>query len=245
MTRQRNAPPGNETMMLSAAPPAILAPLDAATRTIVRLAGAIASLDEPGMRAYVSDAAAAAPHPWVEEVLLQSYLFAGFPRALNAVREWRRQSQSIAPSDDEGERLDQAAHWRARGEATCRTVYGPFYERLRTNIRMLHPALDAWMIVEGYGKVLSRPALDLGRRELCIVAACAASRQHRQLHSHLHGALHAGVHPPAIEDALDAISELLSADDNARVRLLWARVRPSSASATELEPGNSEAGDVH
>ena len=27
---------------------------------------------------------------WVEELMLQSYLFAGFPRALNAAREWRR-----------------------------------------------------------------------------------------------------------------------------------------------------------
>ena len=54
----------------------------------------------------------------------------------------------------------------ARGEATCAAVYGPFYERLRLNIRALHPALDAWMIVEGYGKVLGRPGLDLARREL-------------------------------------------------------------------------------
>ena len=62
------------------------------------------------------------------------------------------------------------------------------YDRLRENIRHLHPLLDDWMIDEGYGKVLSRPGLDLPRRELCIVAACAATGQDRQLHSHLHGA---------------------------------------------------------
>ena len=62
------------------------------------------------------------------------------------------------------------------------------------------------MIVEGYGKVLSRPALDLARRELCIVAACAASRQERQLHSHLHGALHAGASKAAITDTLGAVA---------------------------------------
>ena len=54
------------------------------------------------------------------------------------------------------------------------------------------------MITEGYGKVLSRPGLDLERRELCIVAACAATEQDRQLHSHLHGALNVGVAPDAI-----------------------------------------------
>ncbi|MEP7346830.1 MAG: carboxymuconolactone decarboxylase family protein [Gemmatimonadaceae bacterium] len=245
MTPQRNAPGRNETMTRPDGASAILAPLDAATRAIVRLAGAVAALDEAGMRPYVSAAVVSAPHLWVEEVLLQSYLFAGFPRALNAMREWRRLSQSPSPLDDEGERLDLANEWRARGEATCRTVYGPFYDRLRTNIRALHPALDAWMIVEGYGKVLSRPGLDLGRRELCIVAACAASRQDRQLHSHLHGALHAGVDPAAIGDALDSIADLLADDDRSRVALLWARVRPSSPSPTDRLDHRDEAGDVH
>ena len=37
--------------------------------------------------------------------MLQSYLFAGFPRALNAAREWRRVSGAPAPADDEGARL--------------------------------------------------------------------------------------------------------------------------------------------
>ena len=43
------------------------------------------------------------------------------------------------------------------------------------NLRVMGSPADAWMIVEGYGKVLSRPQLDLRRRELCIVAACAAA----------------------------------------------------------------------
>ncbi len=247
MTSQRNAPAGNEMMTQSDAPPAIVAPLDAGTRAIVRLAGAVASLDEAEIRSYVGAAAVSAPQLWVEEVLLQSYLFAGFPRALNAMREWRRVSPSAAPlpSDTEGEMLDGVEEWRAQGEATCRTVYGPFYERLRTNIATLHPALDAWMIVEGYGKVLSRPALDLGRRELCIVAACSASRQYRQLHSHLHGALHAGVSSAAIENALDAIGDLLTDDDRSRVTLLWARVRPSNPGATLGPDTRDGTGDVH
>ena len=99
------------------------------------------------------------------------------------------------------------------------------YDRLRENIRALHPLLDEWMIVEGYGKVLSRPALDLPRRELCIVAACAASKQDRQLHSHLHGALNVGVQPDVIEAAIDAIADLLGDAHAHSVRLLWARVK--------------------
>src|SRR5688572_5974255 len=141
-------------------------------RALVRLAAVIAAGSEADIRAELARAQHDVRVEWVEEVILQSYLFAGFPRALNAAREWRRISGRAAPESDEGENFENAARWRTEGETTCATVYGPFYERLRHNIRHLHPALDAWMIVDGYGKVLSRPALDLRRRELCVVAAC-------------------------------------------------------------------------
>jgi 4-carboxymuconolactone decarboxylase len=194
-------------------------------RALVRLAAVIAAGSDADVRAELARAQQDVRVEWVEEVILQSYLFAGFPRTLNAAREWRKVSGRVAPLSDDGERLDRAGEWQQQGEATCAIVYGPFYERLRQNIRALHPALDAWMIVEGYGKVLSRPQLDLARRELCIVAACAASRQDRQLHSHLHGALHAGASETAISETLSAISTLVSPDDATRYRMLWARVQ--------------------
>jgi len=99
------------------------------------------------------------------------------------------------------------------------------YDRLRRNIRKLHPALDDWMIVEGYGKVLSRPGLDLPRRELCIIAACAASEQDRQLHSHLRGALNVGVAPRVIDELIDALFDVVSHERVRSMRLLWARVQ--------------------
>lgn len=80
------------------------------------------------------------------------------------------------------------------------------------------------MIVEGYGKVLSRPALDLKRRELCIVSACAMARQDRQLHSHLYGAMHAGASPAEVAAALDSIADLLGPEDSRRYRQLLARL---------------------
>ena len=198
--------------------------LDDETRELVRLAGVITAGSEPQVRAALARVAAACRYEWVEEVVLQSYLFAGFPRALNAAREWRRVSGTSAPESDEGENFEHAQRWRAEGEATCAIVYGPFYERLRHNIRHLHPALDAWMIVEGYGKVLSRQALDLRRRELCIVSACAMARQDRQLHSHFHGALHAGASPEEVMDAIDVVADLLGPDDTRRYHQLFARV---------------------
>lgn len=199
--------------------------LDAATRRLVRLAAAIAVGDEAAVRAALAEARDAVPPVWVEELILQSYLFCGFPRTLNAEREWRRLSGLAAPAEDEGAWLENVAEWRARGEVTCAAVYGPMYERLRVNIRQLHPALDSWMVVDGYGKVLSRPGLDLARRELCIVAVCAVARQERQLHSHLLGALNVGASAAQVEGALEEVRELLEPAAWEAVARLWQRVR--------------------
>lgn len=221
----REIAPTRKNSMTHEEPAAVmLQSLDEETRVLVRTAALLAGGDEPAVRAALSAAHSIVRPDWVEELVLQTYLFAGFPRALNASREWRRISGRPAPVGDAGATYDQD-EWLSRGTATCATVYGPFYDRLRINIRALHPALDTWMIVEGYGKVLGRPELDLARRELCVVAACAIARQDRQLHSHLYGALHAGASATAVTSTLSAISDLLATDDVRRYAGLWARVQ--------------------
>ncbi|MEO7513670.1 MAG: carboxymuconolactone decarboxylase family protein [Gemmatimonadaceae bacterium] len=206
------------------APAGTVGVLDDEHVALVRLAAAIAALDEDSVRTAMARSASVVRPVWVEEVILQSYLFAGFPRTLNAAREWRKLSGLPAPADDPGERFADAAEWASNGEETCAVVYGPFYERLRQNIRTLHPALDAWMIVEGYGKVLSRPYMALKERELCVVAACAAAGQDRQLHSHLHGALNAGASAAEVSAVLDVLSDVMATGNRDRYRLLLARV---------------------
>lgn len=210
-------------MTHAASAPAMLSALDDATRALVRLAALVTAGGDEAIRAALAEAVGTVPPVWVEELLLQTYLFAGFPRALNAMREWRRISGRPAPGqDDEEGGIDD---WRARGEITCARVYGTMYERLRENIRALHPALDDWMVIEGYGKVLSRPGLDLPRRELCIMAACAAARQERQLLSHLHGALNVGVPASVVDEAVEALAPVLDEEQQRATRMLWARVR--------------------
>jgi 4-carboxymuconolactone decarboxylase len=160
----------------------------------------------------------------VEEIILQSYLFAGFPRALNAARAWRAVVRRPAPQADIDTPNANLDEWRARGEKTCAIVYGESYEKLRENIRELHPALDEWMIVDGYGKVLSRPGVDLKTRELCVVAACAVSGQQRQLHSHLRGALNAAATKDDISGVIEAVSDMISVDERATYELLLGKV---------------------
>jgi len=201
-----------------------VAPLEAGLRNLVRIAGAIAGSPEGQMRAVMSEALKEVDQDAVEEIILQSYLFAGFPRALNAARAWRTVSERPAPASDDEASAEDLDAWRARGEETCAVVYGESYEKLRRNIRELHPALDEWMIVDGYGKVLGRPGVDLRTRELCVVAACAVSGQQRQLHSHLHGALNAGASAGELAAVLDALTDLISRDDLSRYRQLLQKV---------------------
>lgn len=201
-----------------------VAPLEAGLRHLVRIAGAIAGSPEGQVRAVMSDAMDSVDPVAVEEIILQSYLFAGFPRALNAARAWRAVSERPAPEVDQESLVANLDLWRDVGERTCAIVYGDSYEKLRENIRQLHPALDDWMIIDGYGKVLSRPGVDLRTRELCVVAACAVAGQQRQLHSHLRGALNSGASAGELALVLDALSDLIARDDLARYRQLLQKV---------------------
>jgi 4-carboxymuconolactone decarboxylase len=203
---------------------ASLAPIEAGLRHLVRIAGAIAASPEGQVRSLMSEAVDEVDPVAVEEIILQSYLFAGFPRTLNAMRMWRVVSERPAPATDPEAAAEDFDLWRRRGAETCAIVYGDSYEKLRQNICELHPALDEWMIVDGYGKVLSRPGVDLRTRELCVVAACAVSGQQRQLHSHLHGALNAGSSVGEIGAVLDALGDMISRDDLARYRQLLQKV---------------------
>ncbi len=203
--------------------------LDRPTEALVRFAAAIAGGREPR----VADAAqfawqAGVPVLWGDELVLQSVLMVGYPRALSAAAQWRL-ATGQPPAAEPAERRAPSAECRepsaeCRGEATCRTIYGANYEKLRNNVAALHPALDMWMVSEGYGRTLSRPGLDLIRREFCVIAQVTVLEAERQLHSHLRGARNAGADRGAITAVLDATANEASAAAMTMARGLWERV---------------------
>lgn len=200
--------------------------LDPQTRELVRLAAAIAQGYELELRERVGKLRSSqVPAGWVEELLLQSVLMAGYPRALIAFSIWRRFGGVPAPDADPDQDYGRASEWTSRGEELCEKVYGENYRKLRDSVRALHPAIDGWMITEGYGRTLARPGLDLRRRELCTVAQTAILEAPRQLHSHLRGALNAGASFGQIEGALSIVNPLLSFDQWKKVKQLWRTVR--------------------
>lgn len=191
---------------------------------LVALSAALGSRDEGAVERALKDAAAHPRPIEVEEALLQSYLFLGYPAALNALALWRGVSGIKAPAPtDEGGGL-----WGERGEAVCRTVYAGQYERLRANIRGLHPDMERWMVDEGYGKVLGRPGLPLVTRELCIAALLAALDAPRQLYAHLRGALNAGAAPDQVEEALALAADVGTVAARERAAETWRALRARS-----------------
>ena len=182
--------------------------LDAATRGLVKVAVGLPNASElqlgDWMRRAIEDGA---PPIWLEELLLMSVLYVGVPRALLVAAVFRR----LEPNHADGGEISQYEHWQEwleRGEATCRVIYGKHYDQLRRNVQSLHPALDLWMLVDGYGKTMSRPGLDLMRRELCSVAMLIPQNVPRQLLSHLKGALNAGATSAQVDGVLEIAGAL-------------------------------------
>ena len=212
----------------AAGPGATVKVLDEPTVGLVRVAAALTDAEQGVladlMRAALGRGTGAA---WLEELVLAAVLFVGFPRALVSAAALRTLVPDV--TGEPGDAADYAAWpaWRERGEATCRTVYGANYEQLRRNVRALHPALDAWIVMDGYGRTLSRPALDLKRREFCAIAMLVPQRVPRQLRSHLHGARNAGATVPEVDAVLDIVASMpvVPGSRAAAARRLWAELR--------------------
>ena len=194
----------------------------------MKLAGAVARGGDARLEGAIAEVLAVKVDAvMVDEAILMANVAVGFPRTLIAMRAWRKAAgHGPQASDGEGGAgyYDRHERWTAQGEATCKIVYGSNYERLRQTVRDLHPALDEWMITEGYGRTLSRPGLTLRQRELLMVAMCAVLDVPHQLHSHLKGALHAGASGAEVEEALEAVIGELSDREKDQARQLFKRV---------------------
>ncbi len=120
----------------------------------------------------------------VYEAILQTYLFAGFPSALVSLKKLGK----IAGNNSKYEEYDIKQYFK-RGEKNCRTIYGNKYDKLITNVKSFSPEMAAWLIIEGYGKVLGRRGLTLSEREICIISILSSLKFRDQLYSHINGAV--------------------------------------------------------
>ena len=210
--------------------------MDEATASLVALSAALGTGERRRVVEAIDRAARCSDPRAVEEVLLQSYLFLGYPAALNALALWRERTGVAAPDPT----ADDWDAWRHRGERVCERVYAGQYERLRENVARLHPDMERWMLTEGYGKVLGRPGLELRVRELCIAALLAGLDAEPQLYAHLRGALNTGAEPDEVEAALELACEMLPDERVEAARAVWAVVRRRWAERAQVEAAQVE-----
>lgn len=200
--------------------------LDSQTVALVRVASATSTGDEALLKDRMRAArGAGVPPAWIEELLLQSLLNVGYPLTLVAFAAWR---DVAGPPRETGEPVSHGVweQWMRRGQEACRAVYGRTYHRLLLHLRELHPALEALVLVDAYGKILGRPGLDAKRRELCTLAAIATLQAPRQLHAHLRGALNTGSTREEIDEVLALVEQDLGDSKRAlKMWELWADVR--------------------
>jgi 4-carboxymuconolactone decarboxylase len=155
---------------------------------LARISAAAAQGRERELRRGIRSALkAGATRARLDETLLQLVPFAGYARAINAFAALREIVPSAAsrPARKRG-------GVRRRGQALCRRIYGPVYDRMIARMAGFHPDLAEWILEDGYGKVLSRPGLTIRERELIVVALLSALRLPLQLESHVRGAKRVG-----------------------------------------------------
>jgi len=140
------------------------------------------------------------------EVVLQSHLFAGFPRAVEAASVLSAAGGLGTLDPDE---LVPADARDTAGRELFDAIYGSGAAAVRAQLADYHPELAHWIASHAYARVLSRPGLSADRRELAAVAALAAQGQERQLASHVRGALRVGATAQEVREALEALRALV------------------------------------
>lgn len=140
----------------------------------------------------------------IYEVLLQSYLFAGFPSALIALKNFSK----IFPAFKTNKEMISYSSLKKRGEKTCKKIYGNKFDKLMKNVNSFSPDLAEYIIIEGYGKILSRNQLSLKERELAVISVLSVLKYEEQLYSHINGAYRLGIKISVISELIDSLRVL-------------------------------------
>ena len=135
------------------------------------------------------------------EAVLQTHLFAGFPRLVEAYEVLGRWG-GLGPLEADEARAESDRP--GEGRQLFERIYADKAASVLARIRTHHPDFGDWIEGHAYGRVLARPGLSPDRRELCAVACLAALGQERQLASHARGALRCGATREQVLDVLSA-----------------------------------------
>lgn len=141
------------------------------------------------------------------EALLQVVPYGGFPRAITALGLAAARRPAQAPRPDLASDADRAALASA-GRRVFQAVYGANTDQVLAELDRLAPGFDGLVLEQAYGRMLDRPILSLGEREVLAVAGLALAALPAPLGSHIRGALANGFAPAQVQDILHTCTPL-------------------------------------
>ncbi|MEZ6021293.1 MAG: carboxymuconolactone decarboxylase family protein, partial [Planctomycetota bacterium] len=168
--------------------------------------------------ACVRAAPAGEPDDEWREAILQSHLFLGFPRIVEAFEQLAADGGLQPGGPLHGERDSETT--RGEGDALFDCIYGDLSDKVRRRLRQHHGHFADWIAEHAYGRVLSRPGLDGARRELLALVCLALGHLDRQFASHCRGALRLGATRAQVLAVLTSQREYLDADTFDRLESL-------------------------
>ena len=190
-------------------------PLTPVETTLLRLSVAVVRGDWPTLRQLRRSAGPGQPNLAWREAVLQSHLFAGFPRLVEAYGVLESEGGLGTPGPEERRAEGDQPE---RGGELFRLIYAEQAPAVRATLERFHPDYADWILGHAYGRVLCRPGLEPQTRELLAVACLAALGQDRQLASHVRGALHCGADAETLFEVLDATADLIEEPHRRRTR---------------------------
>lgn len=141
------------------------------------------------------------PYTALYEALLQIHLFSGYPASIEGLSLLQEvYNEKPAAIEEYNVQL-----FKQRGEKLCRDIYTTVFEKMNKRMHSFSPELSEWMIIDGYGKTLSRANLDIQTRELINICILSLGKWKQQVISHIRGALHVGVEIHDIEEAIECL----------------------------------------
>ncbi len=149
------------------------------------------------------------------EALVQSHLFLGFPRVVEAFEVLSREGGMHPPTEPEHEAPD--TDFAAQGAPIFDGIYQDLAPVVRRRLSQHHTDFAHWIAEHAYGRVLARPGLEPSMRELLAVVCLLHSGLDRQLASHTRGAIRLGAAPEAVLAIFELVRPHLSAGEAMRL----------------------------
>ena len=139
----------------------------------------------------------------IQEILLQTHLFAGVPVVINAFQAFRSYCK------DHGIAIPRTTHQeiprdelRRRGRGAFDIIYQDKADAIISSIAEAHEEFAEFIMCDAYGRILTRETLSLRLRELSVVNVLLTLNITRQMVGHMRGALRCGASADEIEASL-------------------------------------------